>query len=149
MKFIRILTEIKDFQHSKKRASFRIVFTTDAIDEESPLEELAEDSEEFLLVLEEKKKEFSLRDIHDSYEEEIGFVIDRIPNSVVLFFRLGSLAFGGEGIYINIIYNWLGKWKDIIFSTTGFTGFFKKKAELIRHFRVDWLLLPTTVVNLP
>ncbi len=126
MTFVR--AEIKDFSHSKKRTSFRVVFTEEEIGNGSPLEELEnEDSEEFYIVLEEKKKKFSLRDIRDSYENEIELVIEKVSGSVVLFFRLGSHDEFGERIYINIVYNWRGKWKYIRFDTADFSGIFKKK----------------------
>jgi hypothetical protein len=122
-----IHTEIKDFQHSKKKASFRVVFTKEPVGYESSNKEVGtEDSEEIFLVLEEKKKEFSLREIRGSYEKEIDPVIDRISGSVVLFFRLGSHTHG-TGIYMNIVYDWLGRWKYIRFDTPGFHGIFKKK----------------------
>ncbi|MCH9027611.1 MAG: hypothetical protein IIA05_10900 [Proteobacteria bacterium] len=125
-----IYPEVRDFEHSKKTARFRVVVIEKAYNSVDESKSTTEELEEFHLELrQEKKGDFSLRHANDTSDWNFPLVSDSISGSVVLFFRLPSQQNFDTRMYINIVFNWLGKWKFIKFDNAVHYGTFRKKLK--------------------
>lgn len=123
--FTYVRHEVKGFEHSRKTARFEIVLTRMTITDGYDHVPTGDDPERFALRLEERVRQFRVSRLQGPSEAEISTVVDRIPGSAVVFFRIGS-GFG-QRVYVNITYNWLGRWNYIRFDMEGTRGIFTKK----------------------